>query len=108
MASMGVYPGQASFDYAKIHAYKQATVDELRAGIQQLLQANKVQVIPARAQVLAPGKVQAGEEILEAKHILVATGSLSQHPSHPGGPGGWGRVHQRRPAGGARPGFTSG
>ena len=84
MASMGVYPGQASFDYAKIHAYKQATVDALRAGIQQLLQANKVQVIQARAQVLAPGKVQAGEEILEAKHILVATGSYPSIPPIPG------------------------
>ena len=84
MASMGVCPGQASFDYAKIHAYKQATVDALRTGIQQLLQANKVQVIQARAQVLAPGKVQAGEEILEAKHILVATGSYPSIPPIPG------------------------
>ena len=57
MASMGVCPGQASFDYAKIHAYKQATVDALRTGIQQLLQANKVQVIPASRPSRGPGRM---------------------------------------------------
>ena len=107
MASMGVYPGQASFDYAKIHAYKQATVDELRAGIQQLLQANKVQVIQARAQVLAPGKVQAGEETLEAKHILVATGSYPSIPPIPG-PGRMGTCVPATPCWRNRTGFTSG
>lgn len=84
LAAIGVSVERASFDYGRIHDYKQDTVEKLRQGVEQLLKANGVTIYPARAAVAAPSLVRIGEETVEARHILVAAGS---HPSIPPIPG---------------------
>ena len=48
---------------------------KLRDGISFLLKKGKIEVFPVHATVKAPGIVLAGEEEVEADHILLATGS---------------------------------
>lgn len=84
LGTMGISVENPSFDYGRIHDYKQDTVETLRRGVEQLLKANGVTVYPCRAVVTAPGRVRAGAETVEARNILVAAGSYPGIPPIPG------------------------
>lgn len=84
LPTLGVNVEKATFDYGRMHDYKQDTVEKLRSGVEQLLKANGVAVYPARATVAAPGQLRVGEEAVEARHILVAAGSYPSIPPIPG------------------------
>ena len=84
LEALGLSAAGVGFDYGKIHAYKDNTVAQLRGGIDQLLRGNGVTLYPARAQVAGPGRVSVGGEMVEARRILVAAGSVPALPPIPG------------------------
>ena len=73
--TLGLMAGDIGFDFTKMHARKTQVVTQMRTGIEGLLKANKVQLILGRALVLSSSQVQVGEEILQTKRVLIATGS---------------------------------
>ena len=77
-AAHGIQIKKPSIDVSQLMAKKSATVDQLRGGIQHLMKANKIKVfhglgsLQGGNQVCVHGKT---ETTLEAKNIILATGS---------------------------------
>ena len=78
--ALGLNFGQCSYDFAQMHERKNAVTAQLRDGIAQLLKANKVDIYQAMGQIVDANTVQAGEDTLTAKNILIAAGSVPAMP----------------------------
>ncbi len=80
-AMMGVDVASAAPNWPKIQARKEAIVTGFRKGLTGLVQSHKVKIIQGRGIVTAPGRIRiesdAGPSEIEAKNIILATGS---HP----------------------------
>ena len=83
-AELGISVEGASYDFGAMHARKDAVVAGLREGVAKLMRADKVAVVPAAAQIVAPGVVEAAGERYAARDIIVATGSQPSVPPIPG------------------------
>ncbi|MGC6455927.1 MAG: dihydrolipoyl dehydrogenase [Coraliomargaritaceae bacterium] len=79
-ADHGIDLTNLSVDIGKLMARKERTVSQLCGGVAQLMKANKVTVLQGLGMLEGQGKVRvsgdAGESLLEAKHIVLATGSV--------------------------------
>jgi dihydrolipoamide dehydrogenase len=66
-------------DFGKVQAWKQSVVDRLVSGVEYLLKGNNVQVMKGTAKFLGAHQLEvataSGTEIVEAKDIIIATGS---------------------------------
>ncbi|APX90203.1 dihydrolipoyl dehydrogenase [Brevirhabdus pacifica] len=74
-AKMGLKGKTPSVDWKQMLAYKQETIDTNTKGIEFLFKKNKVDWIKGWASIPGAGKVQVGDEVHEAKHIVIASGS---------------------------------
>ncbi len=74
-ASNGIIVKGLSPDLPALMTKKNQVVDQLRNGIKALLKANKIDVIHASAQIISPTQVKAGNNVLNTKNIIIATGS---------------------------------
>ena len=74
-AKMGLKGKSPSVDWKQMLAYKQDVIDGNTKGIEFLFKKNKVDWIKGWASIPAAGKVQVGEDVHEAKHIVIASGS---------------------------------
>lgn len=77
LAAHGITPGEARFDLSAMMARKDKVVGDLTKGIAHLFKKNGVEWLNGRGTIPAPGQVQVGAEIVGAKTILIATGSVS-------------------------------
>lgn len=73
-------PTGATLDMTKLQSWKSSVVTKLTTGVSTLLKANKADQLVGEASIPAPGKVlvktpDGGEVLIEAKHIVIATGS---------------------------------
>jgi dihydrolipoamide dehydrogenase len=80
MPDMGITVRDAKIDISKFLAFKDKAVDGLTKGVEFLMKKNKVTTILGHGEIAGPGKVKVrlstgGEETLDAKHIVMATGS---------------------------------
>jgi len=73
-AKMGITV-QPSFDLAKMMGFKQEAIDGNTKGIDFLFKKNKVTAFRGEGRIVAPGKVAVGDQTIEAKSIVIATGS---------------------------------
>lgn len=77
----GIDLSNLSINVAKLMEKKKNTVDQLCGGVAQLMKANKVSVHQGVGILMGNGKVEIHgdkqEETIEAKHIIIATGSAS-------------------------------
>ena len=66
-------------DFAKVQAWKQEVVNRLVSGLEYLLKGNNVHVIKGTGKFTAPHQLEVatsnGTETIEAKDIIIATGS---------------------------------
>ena len=80
----GIISKEVSYDYSKVMSYKNETSESLRLGVEQLLKGNKIERIHGTGTLTKEGRVKVktedGEEILQADHILLATGSKPSFP----------------------------
>jgi dihydrolipoamide dehydrogenase len=81
----GVEVGEVKLNLAGAMAHKEKTVKQLVGGVEMLLKGYGVTVYRGWADVPAPGKVEVKHEdgsveVLETKHIILATGSTQQLP----------------------------
>ncbi len=87
-AAFGIAPGEIAVDYARMRDRKNEAVLQLRRGIEGTAARKKIALIRGTAALLGSGGVSVrsggGEEILRAKNILLATGSVPALPPIPG------------------------
>ncbi len=74
-AKMGLKGKSPSVDWKQMLAYKDDVIGQNTKGIEFLFKKNKVDWIKGWASIPAAGKVQVGDEVHEAKNIVIATGS---------------------------------
>ncbi|MEW6523109.1 MAG: dihydrolipoyl dehydrogenase [Bacillota bacterium] len=84
LANFGVRTGPVELDLPGVMAHKERTVAQLVGGVEKLLSAAGVSLFRGRGQIVAPGRVRVtgadGEQELETKNIIIATGSKPQLP----------------------------
>jgi len=73
-AKMGITV-QPSFDLARMMGFKQEAIDGNTKGIDFLFKKNKITVFRGAGIIEAPGKVKVGDQVVESKSIIIATGS---------------------------------
>ena len=73
-AKMGI-KAETSVDFPKMMGFKQEAIDGNTKGIDFLFKKNKVTVFTGAGKIAGPGKVTVGNEVIETKHIVIATGS---------------------------------
>ncbi len=73
-AKMGII-AESKIDFPKMMGFKQEAIDGNTKGIDFLLKKNKVTVFRGTGKIAAPGKVTVGDEVIETKSIIIATGS---------------------------------
>ncbi len=75
LSSHGIAVEGASIDVPSMMGRKDKIVGDLTKGIGFLFKKNGVELIEGWARIPADGQVQVGDDIYEAKNILIATGS---------------------------------
>jgi dihydrolipoamide dehydrogenase len=78
----GITVGAPKIDVGTMVGRKNTIVNQLTQGIKGLFKKNKVTFLPGRGQFVGQGagwQVQVGDEVVEAKHVIVATGSKPRH-----------------------------
>jgi dihydrolipoamide dehydrogenase len=70
----GVTVTGASLNLKALLKHKDGVIRRNKAGIESLFKSHGIQVVKADARVTAPGKVKAGNEEIQAKSIIIATG----------------------------------
>ena len=78
--AMGIKVSDPELDLPAMMGHKQNVIDTNVAGVEYLLKKNKITAFHGSARIVAPGKVEialngGGSETLEAKNIVIATGS---------------------------------
>lgn len=73
-AKMGII-AETKIDFRKMMMFKQEAIDGNTKGIDFLLKKNKVDVIRGAGKILGTGKVQVGDQVIDTKNIIIATGS---------------------------------
>ncbi len=76
-AKMGLKGKSPSVDWPQMQAYKDDVVAQNTKGIEFLFKKNKIDWLKGWGSIPAPGKVKVGDELHEAKNIVIATGSES-------------------------------
>ncbi|GAB1479946.1 dihydrolipoyl dehydrogenase [Paracoccaceae bacterium] len=72
---MGLMGAAPTVDWSKMKDYKQDVVNGNTKGIEFLFKKNKVTWLRGWGSIPEPGKVKVGDEVHEAKNIVIATGS---------------------------------
>ncbi|UWQ84241.1 dihydrolipoyl dehydrogenase [Leisingera caerulea] len=75
-AHMGLKGKSPSVDWDQMKAYKDEVIGQNTGGIEFLFKKNKIDWIKGWASIPAAGKVQVGDEVHEAKNIVIASGSV--------------------------------
>lgn len=80
----GIQLGAPRFDLAQAMARKDGVVEKLVSGVEQLLQGNGVELFRGEGQLLGEGRVRVafsgGAAVLQARKIIIATGSQAAIP----------------------------
>jgi dihydrolipoamide dehydrogenase len=76
-AGMGLKGKAPSVDWKQMLTYKDDTIGQNTGGIEFLFKKNKIDWIKGWASIPEAGKVKVGEDLHEAKNIVIATGSQS-------------------------------
>ncbi len=74
-AKMGIKVLRPDVDWDKMKAYKQDTIDQNTKGVEFLFKKNKIDWLKGWGSIPEAGKVKVGDEVHDAKHIVIATGS---------------------------------
>ena len=74
-AEMGLKGKTPSVDWKQMLLYKNNTITQNTGGIEFLMKKNKIDWIKGWASIPAVGQVKVGDDLHEAKHIIVASGS---------------------------------
>ena len=74
----GIRVGAPELDYPAVVARREKVIKTLTGGVSGLFKKNKIELIEGEAALAGPGTVRVGEQTLEAKTIVLATGSVKR------------------------------
>ncbi len=74
-AKMGLNVGKLKIDWDQMLSYKKDTIDANTKGVAFLFKKNKVDWLKGWGSIPEAGQVKVGDDVHEAKHIVIATGS---------------------------------
>ncbi len=74
-AAMGLKGKSPSVDWKQMMAYKEDTIGQNTKGIEFLFKKNKIDWLKGWGSIPEAGKVKVGDEVHEAKNIIIASGS---------------------------------
>lgn len=74
-AGMGIDVAKPKLNLKQLIAFKDEAIDGNTKGIEFLFKKNKIEWVKGEGSITAPGKVSAAGRTLEAKNIVIATGS---------------------------------
>lgn len=74
-AAYGIRCREVEADHAEVIRRSRKVADRMSRGVAYLFKKNGIELFPAAATVASPTTVRAGDELLEARAILVATGT---------------------------------
>ena len=78
-SKFGITAGNVKLDFSRTIQGKNEVVDHLRKGLEQLFKEHKIDIFSGKGAIEEKGKVRvdrpSGTEMIEAKNIIVATGS---------------------------------
>lgn len=74
-AGMGIGVSKPKLDLKQMLAFKQEGVDGNVKGVDFLFKKNKIDTFKGTGKIVGAGKIDVGGKIVEAKHIVIATGS---------------------------------
>ncbi len=77
-AKIGVRSSLDGIDMDGVNAYKDGVVGKLYKGLQGLVKARKIEVVEGEGRLSSPTSVTVGDRVIEANHVLLATGSESK------------------------------
>lgn len=80
----GVTVQGASYDWAKVQAWKEQVVATLVGGVTNMLQNLTVEIVAEKATLMSAGAVEIGGVVKTTDHVIVATGSVPVMPPIPG------------------------
>lgn len=80
----GVRCTAEGLDCAAVVARKQGVSNDIRMGMEALLQNNGVDVLHGKGVLCGGGKVEVGGKAVQARNIIIATGSMLDVPDLPG------------------------
>ncbi|MFY0661883.1 MAG: dihydrolipoyl dehydrogenase [Shimia sp.] len=75
-ADMGLKGKSPSVDWTQMKAYKTDVVGQNTGGIEFLMKKNKIDWLKGWASIPAAGQVKVGDDVHEAKNIVIASGSV--------------------------------
>ncbi|QEL64928.1 dihydrolipoamide dehydrogenase [Oryzomicrobium terrae] len=82
-ADQGITVGTPKIDVAKMMGRKSGVVTQLTSGIKGLFKKNKVTQLNGHGSFVGQGaagwQVKVGDEVVEAKQVIIATGSKARH-----------------------------
>ncbi len=76
-AAMGLKGKSPSVDWKQMQAYKDGVIEQNTKGVEFLFKKNKIDWLKGWGSIPEPGKVKVGDDVHEAKNIVIATGSVS-------------------------------
>lgn len=74
-ARMGLRGKPPSVDWPAMQSYKDDTIGQNTKGIEFLFKKNKIDWLKGWGSIPAAGKVEVGDQVHEARHIVIASGS---------------------------------
>ncbi len=74
-AKMGLKGKSPSVDWKQMQAYKEETIEGNTKGIEFLFKKNKIDWLKGWGSIPAAGQVKVGDEVHEAKNVIIASGS---------------------------------
>ena len=77
-AEFGVRVAEPEVDYATVAARRDKVISTLTGGVSMLLKKNGVEAVEGEGSLAGPGAVKVGGQTLEAKTVVLATGSVKR------------------------------
>jgi len=84
MEGKGIRNKQARIEWAELMKFKRSFTDPVPQSREASLAKAGIAAFHGRAHFLAPNAVQVGEDVLEARHVVVATGAMPRKLNIPG------------------------
>jgi dihydrolipoamide dehydrogenase len=76
--NFGVLAAFDGIDMAKVNAYKDSVVGRLFRGLTGLVAGRGIEVVEGHGRLVSPTAVAVGDRVVEARHVLLATGSRAK------------------------------
>jgi dihydrolipoamide dehydrogenase len=77
-ASVGVKSSYDGIDIAGVHAYKDKIVGKNWKGLTGLIKSHGIEIVEGEGRLVAPNAVQVGDRRIEARNVVLASGSYSR------------------------------